>query len=556
MRLLTAVFAVSILCLMGANAMADMNVWVQDPLIKVIANAPSPASSAKQITINAVRNEYESAQVVVASDVKIEALEVKVSEVAGPSKVVPQIEARFLGFAPVRRGSLDTPDEYLIAKPPADIADAMLDKHSVSVEPGRNQPVWFTVYVPKSTKPGNYAAVVEIIADGKTEIIPIAIKVHSFTLPDDRTLFVTNWFTPDRIASAHNLQKWSEPHWKMIEAYAHCMAEHRQNTAITPINDLIIGHDDGKGNLTFDFKLFDRFVELFQRAGVIGTIEGGHLGGRGVWTAPDFDASWVQILNPDGSVKPNPGVKTTSEEERKYLSQFLPALQKHLEEKGWLSQYIQHLCDEPIPQNAESYKKLASYVHQYAPKLKIIDACLCSELSGAINIWVPLADHFENGIKFFQDRQKAGDQVWFYTCLIPKGKYLNRLIDFQLIRTRLLHWANFRYGLTGYLHWGLNYWVEDPLTNVEQKWSDPGWLPPGDSHIIYPGWRGPLSSIRFEAMRDGIEDYEMLKLLSKSNPKLAKDICGQVLRSMTDYTLDPQVFNGARLRMIEALDRE
>lgn len=548
--------ALTVPLILGASAMgqsASFKVWPVDALVKVLPDMP-PVESPSAVRIDAVRNEYESGQFVVAASEKIEKLTVRVGDVRGPDGPKPRLSANFVGYVSIKHGTKDTPDEHLVAKAPVDLPDPLLESRSVSVQAGRNQPIWLTVYVPKTAKTGEYTASVEVTADGARQCVPVEITVYPATLPDDRTLFLTNWFNPGNIASAHGLEVWSETCWKMLEPYARIMADHRQNVVITPIMELIKGHDDGKGNLTFDFSRLERWVALFTKAGAVGYIEGGHLGGRSQWEAPDFNAHWPTIFLPDGSVRQNPSVMVTSEEYRKFLSVFLPALQKHLEENGLLDIYFQHLCDEPIPVNAESYKKLSSYVREYAPKLKIIDACMCSELVGALDVWVPQPPHYEKDIEFFRARQGSGDQVWFYTCLSPKGKYMNRFIDYPLLDVRLLHWVNFKYGLTGYLHWGLNYWKSsDPFGYLEPDWGGGAFLPPGDSHIIYPGKRGPISSIRFEAVRDGVEDFELLKLLQAKDPGTANKVTNCVVRSLTDYTLDPTQFRKARRKLIESL---
>lgn len=526
----------------------DFKVWVADPLVKILPNSPIPDRPETAIRIDAARNEYESAQIVVTPGRDIAKLAVTISPIAGPSRIVPRVETHFLGFIPVEKGTTDTPPEHLIAQAPADIPDPLLDARTISVKAGRNQPVWLTIFVPKRTAPGAYTATVELIADSASTAVPLSIKVHPVTLPDERTLYLTNWFSTGNIAEPHGIERWSGPFWKMLEAYARFMADHRQNVVITRIFELITARDDGSGNLTFDFSLFDRWVDLFKKVGAIGIIEGGHLAGRGEWEAKEFDAYRPAIANPDGSVRKNPSVKATSDEERAFLSQFLPALQQHLEEKGWIDIYLQHLTDEPIAVNAESYKKLASFVREFAPKLRTIDASMCTEIAGSIDIWVPLPTELEAKMSFFQERKKAGEEVWFYTCLVPRGKYMNRFLDYPLVKTRLLHWMNFKYGLTGYLHWGFNHWRGDPFRDLQSDW-----LPPGDSHIVYPGRRGPLSSIRLEALRDGVEDYELLKLLEKENPRKARRICNSVVRTMTDYTLDPAAFRAARMKLIEAL---
>jgi len=539
----------------GVQAMAGdgrFQVWASDALVKVLPDAKPPAGAAKTVRIDAVRNEYESAQIVVTASQAIRSLQVALGEVTGPDGPKPRIEARFVGFVPVKRGTPDPPDK-IVAKAPADIPDPLLEAKSVGVEAGRSRPVWLTVYVPKTCEPGRYRAEVMVKADGESTVVPLEIDVHPVTLPDERTLMLTNWFNPGNFQPGKGVDSWADADWKRAEAWARVMAEHRQNVVITPIMSLIKGRDDGNGNVSWDFGLFDRWVELFQKAGVIGYIEGGHLGGRSEWEAKDFNAWRPTILNPDGSVKAQPTVTVTSEDERVFLSSFLPALQRHLEEKGWVDIYFQHLCDEPISANAESYKKLASYVRRYAPKLKIVDACMCTEIAGSIDIWVPSTDHFDREREFFEARRKAGDEVWFYTCLAPRGKYMNRFIDYPLIDVRLIHWMNFKYGVTGYLHWGLNYWHGDALSDLEPDWGGGSYLPAGDSHIVYPGSRGPLSSIRFEALRDGVEDYELLKMLQKKNPKLANEIAASVVRTPTDYVLDPAEFRKARQRIVNAL---
>lgn len=541
-------------CSMGSDV--RLQVRIVDPLVKLLQDAPMPkAYKPGAINIDAVRNEYESGQIVVSANAKIDKLTASVSDISGPDGPKPQVKVSFVGYVPVKRGTIETPPEHLVAKGAGDYPDPLLEKSSVVLEEGKGQSVWITAFVPKAAAPGTYSGSIKVTGDGFSQSVPININVHPFTLPDARTLHVTNWYSPGNLAKAHGVDLYSDAYWKWLEVWARFMADYRQDTIITQILDLIKAKDDGKGNLTFDFSQFDRFVDLFKKAGVIGIIEGGHFAGRtgGSWAATTFDGYYPAITMPDGSRRHNPSVTVHSEEYKLFLSQFMPALQKHLEEKGWLDQYVQHLADEPIAENAESYKKAASYVKQFAPKLRIIDASMCDQIAGAIDVWVPQPPEFEAKNQFFREREKAGDEVWIYTCLSPKGKYMNRFIDYPLLDVRLLHWANFKYDLPGYLHWGFNYWQADPFKDLEPNWGGDTYLPPGDSHIVYPGKRGPMSSIRLEAMRDGIEDYELLRLLEKKNPKLAREICDSIVRSLTDYTLDPAEFRKARAKLIGAL---
>ena len=175
---------------------------------------------------------------------------------------------------------------------------------------------------------------------------------------------------------------------------------------------------------------------------------------------------------------------------------------------------MQHIADEPTAKNSESYRQISGYVKKHLPDVKILDAVLTSkELAGTIDVWVPVLDVLHRDHAFYQDLQKQGKELWYYTCVVPRGNYANRFIELPLIQTRLLHWINFKYNAIGYLHWGLNYWEKDQL-NVDAS-RDRGRLPAGDNCIIYPGYRKLYSSIRFESMRDGIDDYQLLKMVEE-----------------------------------------
>ena len=69
----------------------------------------------------------------------------------------------------------------------------------------------------------------------------------------------------------------------------------------------------------------------------------------------------------------------------------------------------------------------------------------------------------------------------------------------------MIGWYASSVGLDGFLFWAYNSWVKDPLIDSRYiKW------PAGDCYIVYPDAR---SSIRFETLREGIEDAEKIRLL-------------------------------------------
>ena len=329
------------------------------------------------------------------------------------------------------------------------------------------------------------------------------------------------------------------------------MAEYRQNVALISPLSLADYGVDASGSLTFDFSRFDRWVQIFIDEGCIGRIEGGHIGGRmGGWES-DFGAT-VRLVR-DGKVV-SERVNPDSEEARNFYSSFFPAVVAHLKEKGWLDIYMQHLADEPTSSNFESYKALAALARTYAPELRIIEATHSKDLTGSIDVWVPQLNYFHENFEHYKERQAAGDEIWFYTCVFPQGEYANRFIEQPLIKTRLLHWINFKYGATGYLHWGYNHWTDDdPITHTTRPHNGPPYLPAGDPWIVYPGKNGPLASIRFAAMRDGVVDHELLSMIAEKNNEQAWNLAAKLVLDFDKYDTDIKTFREIRKEMLRLL---
>ena len=102
------------------------------------------------------------------------------------------------------------------------------------------------------------------------------------------------------------------------------------------------------------------------------------------------------------------------------------------------------------------------------------------------------------------------------------------------------------------MHWGYNHWTQDsPFTHTTRAHGGPPYLPAGDPWIVYPGKDGPLDSIRFEAMRDGIADYELLCLLAEKNPDAAQHLVRKLVLDFDRYDTDVGRFRAARRKLLQ-----
>jgi len=135
--------------------------------------------------------------------------------------------------------------------------------------------------------------------------------------------------------------------------------------------------------------------------------------------------------------------------------------------------------------------------------------------------------------------------------MYPRGAYANRLLDYPLPKTRALPWLVRRLGCKGLLHWGYNFWSPQPFEDVERSS-----LPHGDSFVVYPGADGPLDSLRWEVLREGIEDYEMLRLLDEAgDQEVAEMLVKRLTLEPTASELRATVWDQARRALLAEVNR-
>jgi hypothetical protein len=527
-----------------------------DPLEKVLAEASY--FPEKEALSEVVRGENATLQFIVRSPFSISGLRVDITQAISGGNSLPAAKVGFVGYVKVGRTIWDYSRDRIVPVS-GYYPDPILEQESIDVEFGNTQPVWISIPIPKDAAPGLYKGKITIKGkcEGRNFSISkdYSVRVYPVTL-DKTSLWVTNWFNAD----TSNLKKmnfgkppvpFSDEYFGLIRQLAAKMAEYRQNVAlISPLRLSEFTYENKVWKI--DFTNFDKMVDIFKSEGVIGRIEGGHIGGReGDWNSQFV----VMVPNDTADLRSKYDLlQITNPRAQEFYRQFFTALNNHLKEKGWDKIYMQHIADEPTEQNFGSYIKIAKYVKSIAPDIPLIEACHSRNLGGVLDIWVPQMNFMNEDYEFYNNQNKAGKEAWFYTCLAPKGEYGNRFIELPLLKTRLLHWVNYKYNIPGYLHWGLNFWKGDGFgeqTGIQYEGGNI--LPGGDSWIIYPKDGKLLSSIRFDAMRDGIVDYELLKMLEKKYPEKAKFVAGIIIYGFDQYDMNIEEFRNNRRRIMEVL---
>ena len=400
--------------------------------------------------------------------------------------------------------------------------------------------------IDKNFKPGNYDIDFIVMVDEKKFNLKLKIVIHDFIIPDlnKSNFFYTNWFNLSKMEEYHVIERWSQEWFSMLNNYAELMAYGRQNCIKIP-NELISLENN---EVFLDEKKMKSFINVFLKNG-FKYFESPHLLGRGKnddWGNPELI---TKLRN----------VGYYSDEGRKEIEEVSQKIKDFTEKYDLTDKWLQHVADEPTSVNAQCYVDVVNQIKNINPKIQIMEATNAREsLGNSIDIWCPIINDFEENQDFFRKREKLGEKILVYTCLVPGGKWLNRTLDMEKIRQVYFGWGGSKYDTMGYLHWGLNQYKANPFENSVVKHPSPiagpnNYLPAGDTHIIYPGSHGPLSSMRFEAHRIGCEDYEILEYLKKVNPKQYNILINKIFKNYTTYNLKIKKYERIKKRVLKTM---
>jgi len=517
--------------------------WTTHSLAKVFPDSERPPRASDRIRLKAARNETEDAQVAVRvpRGIEIERASYALGALEGPGGArIPadRLSARWQWFIYVTHNppANRDPATYL-RKAPAFFPDAFLEQPEIRIRDEWTQPLWFSVNVPADAAPGAYTGTLALdlqVRDGDAVRIevPVELEVWPFALPERFHLHHTEWFWPEAFARYNGVELWSEDHWGWIGKVARDMARHKQDMILTRFTpwggretlrpSLVRMTRRRDGTFAFDFALLDRWIGTFKAAGVE-WIEGGHVARRvGGWQS-QFGFKRFPVFDEDGNAIPTGRDALSDEEFEPIVEALLKAVYAHLKERGWHRQYVQHVADEPGPDNAGSWCRIAALVREWLPDVPRIDAVMAEGLAGYVELRVPQIQQIKT-----PSTLREPEQLWSYVCLAPQGIYPNRFLDYASIRNRIIFWLSWTLGLKGFLHWGYNAWRAwqgVPVPIDVSPWTDATGgsiycqdrnpLPAGDPHIVYPGKEDICSSIRWEVVRKGFEDYEYLWLLDE-----------------------------------------
>ena len=551
----------------------ELQVWWCEPERKVSRHRPPPTAMADAVRIEAAANEYEAAQLVLTLQGALASVRITADGlVADSGAKIPasEVEIREVGYVHVSHATddLGVVDDW----------PDPLPLHTAPVEMDRDQnyPFWVTVHVPPGTPKGLYRGNLHVTSETLSLDIPMEVNVWGFELPRETRLRSGFGLSPRLIRRYHNLETDEEAR-EVHRLYLESFAEHR----VAPYSvgrPMKLEWENGPGAGLYpklDFTEFDEDAhfaldELGFNSFVI-RLEG--LGGGTYLSRRPGRIGEFEQSSPEYELS---------------FARYAQALQDHLQQRGWLQKGYVYWFDEPEEKDFDFVREGMELIHRAAPKItRLLTTHPHAKLYGAVDLWcLPTYTLRPEEVR---GRQLVGEEIWWYLCTGPKAPYFTLFLDHYGTEIRLWGWETWKYRLDGLLVWETTYWTSEQAypDSLQNPWQDamswqswyelkPGEKAPwgnGDGRFLYPPSRdpgsdktkyleGPIPSIRWELLRDGIEDYEYLWLLKGEIERLGAhgyapllEVPPDVCTSLTEFATTPGPIHAHRAKVAEAIER-
>ena len=507
---------------------AKTQVWVESSGVMILPDRPP--GTLKSIERTGVRNEYVTAQIALRADADAtaplsfewtaltsanhgeiakanvmlyRAADIVVDHGTKVGEERDKARHRRMGAFPDALVPLVKPDGTNVA-------------NAIKAEKDKTLSFWVDVFIPEKTIPGAYSGKIELKSGAATlATIPVNVKVLALTIPADSS-----------IPSLFNLR--THPHVVAnLDAYVAETLRHR----ISPTNY--------------------HYMDLVERR--------------------DFGFAVMDRYSPDGRGDVNVYLWETrplTPERSKQIVDQLHRIAAHLKERKVFERSFIYLKDEPDRREIEGIIPVVKLILKEAPEWKGKLLCTLNkegtELDGllthhvrALKVYGPwyVQVNPPGGREAWDQRRARGEQLWFYVSNAQGWPFPT--FDVQTVSTawepRVLPWAYWYEKAYGHLYWDLMFthaWKLNPR------------FPPGDGQLLYPGdftmegapdWvqvkdlKGPVISRRMKHQREGLEEWELLKMAEKKvGREKVRAVVDKVYTCMGRRTWAPDPYNPAK----------
>jgi hypothetical protein len=423
------------------------------------------------------------------------------------------------------------------------------------------RPIWLSLDIPAGTAPGVYRGTIDVDSDKGRATLRAQIIVQPATLPPpaEWKFRLDLWQNPWVVAWYYHVQPWSAEHKALLKEHLRLYAEAGGKYITTyavhsPWSDnsymiegaMIDWIKRSNGTWKFNYDIFDQYVQLAIAAGVTKAIT--------IYTPLPWGNRFRYLDERSG----NYVSETWAPDSAQFASAwraFLDDLKGHLVRHGWFDRTYLGINENDMPATLAAIRVIKAHSRTW----KITYAGNWHpELDALLNDYSPIITA-EPSQQEVRARSARGSTTTYYVCCTPQKP--NTFVFSPPIEGRYIGWYAAAYGYDGFLRWAYDAWPADPVRDARHAlW------PAGDEFLVYPG---AASSVRFEKLREGIVDYEKIRILrglaSRSTNGAIKrqlqQLNDQLSTFVGDHDYSKRDYNQTRiteavhtgLRMLEAL---
>lgn len=413
-----------------------------------------------------------------------------------------------------------------------------------------SQIIWVDQYIPfdkKDADPGTWESVISVTIGDKTREIPITLNLWDFAIPNENRF-------KGSLQHEGFLSRMDEK--SELEVYQ--LLKRNRVSIMEPRYEPEL-QISKSGNVSIEWNSFDNRLKKYF-SGDAFTAKYGYKYGPGygepieTYLLP-FDVygksgekGWPDIGKPE--VERNP-------ENRSVYIKTVKMVRNHLlaminPQKTDITMYLNGLDESYFP---EAWDRMVYYGDMFKkefPEAQFrvdggYDDVAMKIIQNSINSWATHTINYD--ADEMKKYQKMGIKDWLYGPMIYESKVnswvgSSTFLDLPLVNDRAISWSSWKYKAYSWISWGIG-------AGWKAAWYDPEtWKSANDAGnskydhkklngnalLIYspgivPNVEGVCPSIRLKTMRNGVQEYEYMRLLSEidKNSERADNIVNAVI---------------------------
>lgn len=428
-------------------------------------------------------------------------------------------------------------------------ADALLNCPTIELKKGETRAVWCEAEIPADTAPGTYTVTLTLYRGGmfdteeKIAEGAVTLEVLDCVMPTpaEHRFHLDLWQHASNIARKHETPLWSDEHFAVLEQYVKSLGALGQKAVTLVVSEIpwsgqsCFFEERNVGNLfeysiistvkktdgtfVYDYTKMQRYIDLCAKYGIDREIS--LYGLANIWCAPNDGFHKVAPDYPDGI-----RLRYLDETDGCYkymdraadIDAYIRSLEQYFLTTGQMDK-VRLAADEPA--NVDAYRQSLGHLREIAPAFKckaaINHAEFIPEFGEEVYDFVPslqcLSKEYDKMCEY--KRTMAGKRFLWYVCCGPA--YPNTFLRSNLTESYFIGVLTSYAELDGFLRWNYTVWNDDPRADIRF-----GNWPAGDTNFVYPAKNGtPLLTLRYKALKRGIQLYELLERLRDTGDEAA-----------------------------------